>query len=151
MNLYSEENGGIEMSFTVYVKMKKLGKQRGNAPAPVPFVLDKQPGTVRELLTELVCFGVKAYNEKRENDQILSYLTKEEIENQALRGKISFGFVGGEGASAEEAIENAITCYEDGIYRVFAGDTELTELDGEIQWEEEPVFTLIRLTMLSGW
>lgn len=53
-------------------------------------------------------------------------------------------------------MENALQCFEDDIYRVFVGDEELTELEQAIPWGqggngEEPVFTFIRLTMLSGW
>lgn len=50
----------------------------------------------------------------------------------------------------EKAIENTLQCFEDGIYRVFAGDTELTGLSDSIPWTEDLVFTFIRLTMLAG-
>ena len=48
-------------------------------------------------------------------------------------------------------MENAIQCFEDGIYRIFAGERELAKLNEAIPWQEETVFTLIRLTMLAGW
>ena len=83
-----------------------------------------------------------------ENEHIV---TKEEIREQAGRGKITFGLRGGADASEEDAVENAIQCFTDGIYRVFAGEEELTELEAPIGWKEDLVFTLIRLTMLSGW
>ena len=137
--------------FTIYATMKKMGKQKKESLVPVPFVLEQKPETVRELLTELVRLGVREYNARKDEGQILPYLTKEGIRDQAASGKISFGLRGGNDAVEEEAVANAIQSFEDGIYRVFAGEEELTELDGTIQWTEGLIFTFIRLTMLSGW
>ncbi len=78
------------------------------------------------------------------------FRSREEIAGQALSGKVSFGVHNGGTADPAKAVENTLQCFEDGIYRVFAGEEELTELDGEILWKEDLVFTLIRLTMLSG-
>lgn len=139
------------MSFTIYVRMKKLGKQKGQELAPIPFVLPEKPGTVRELLISLTALGVQQYNARKDEGQILAFLTKEEIAAQAKRGKISLGLRGGEDACEDQAIENSIQSFEDGIYRVFAGEEELTALSDPIPWREDLVFTFIRLTMLSGW
>lgn len=139
------------MSFTVYVRMKKIGKQKNADLAPVPFALEAKPQTVNELLILLTKLGVKQYNARKDEGQILVYLTKEEITAQAARGKITSGLRGGEDAAEEQAIENTIQCFEDGIYRVFAGAKELTALSDEIPWTDDLVFTFIRLTMLSGW
>lgn len=139
------------MSYTVYARMKKLGKQKKEALEPVPFLLEKKPETVRELITGLVRLGVKQYNERKDEGQILPYLTKAQIEAQASAGKVSFGVRAGKDAEENSSIENAVQCFEDGIYRIFAGEEELTGLDQEIPWREETIFTFIRLTMLSGW
>lgn len=139
------------MSFTVYVRMKKLGKQKGGDLQPVPFTLEKRPDTLRELLAGLTELGVRAYNARKDEGQVLAFLTKDEIDSQAARGKVSFGLRGGGDAVAEEAIENTIQCFEDGIFRVFAGEEELTELTDALPWTEDLVFTFVRLTMLAGW
>lgn len=139
------------MSFTVYARMKKAGKQRKEALLPAPFELERQPDTVRELLIMLVELGVREYNARKDEGQIIPYLTKEEIQDRASAGKVSFGVRGGNDAAAEEAVENALQCFADGIYRVFAGEEELTKLDQQIPWKEGLIFTFIRLTMLSGW
>lgn len=138
------------MSFTVYVRMKKLGKQKSADLQPVPFVLEEKPETLRELLTALTKLGVSQYNARKDEGQILAWLTKEEIAAQAMRGKIASGLRGGADAVEEQAVENTIQCFEDGIYRVFAGDDELTVLSDTIAWTEDLIFTFIRLTMLSG-
>lgn len=139
------------MSFTVYFKMKKLGKQKSVDLQPVPFILEERPVTLRELLIALTKLGVQQYNARKDEGQILSYLTKDEIAAQAVRGKIASGLRGGADAVEEQAVENTIQCFEDGIYRVFAEDDELTGLSDVIPWSDDLVFTLIRLTMLSGW
>lgn len=139
------------MSYTIYVRMKKIGKQKSTDLDPVPFVLDTKPETVRELLINLTKLGVRQYNERKDEGQILAYLTREQIAEQASRGKVSSGLRGGADARQDQAIENTIQCFEDGIYRVFAGEQELTELSEVIPWTDNVVFTFIRLTMLSGW
>lgn len=138
-------------TFTVHVRVKKMGKQKKEHLEPAPYVLDARPNTLRDLIVGLVEQGVKAYNERRDVGQVLPCLTKGEIEDKAGTGKISFGLRGGNDAAAGEALENAIQSFQDGIYRVFAGGEELTKLDEEIPWEEGMVITFIRLTMLSGW
>ncbi len=137
------------MAYIVYVKMKKLGRQRG-AIEPVPFQLDKKPDVLFDLLAGLTEAGVKDYNERKEESQLLPFLTKEKIKAQSERGKVSFGVHNGAKADLEEAVKHTIQSFLDGIYRVFASDEELTDLYAKIPWKEDTVFTLIRLTMLSG-
>ena len=36
---------GEHMSFTIYARMKRIGKQKARELAPVPFVLDEKPKT----------------------------------------------------------------------------------------------------------
>lgn len=154
------------MAFTIYAKMKRVGKQKKEDLLPVPFELEKRPDTVRELVTALVRLSVSEYNERKDEGQVLRYLTKEEIIGLASAGKVSFGVRGGNDADPEKAVENALQCFEDGIYRIFAGEEELTGLEEPVPWvngaegkegnedkgdDKTPVFTFIRLTMLSGW
>lgn len=77
------------MAFTIQVRMKKLGKQKSQDLQPVPFELAQKPETVRELLTSLTALGVKDYNTRKDEGQVLRFLTREEIADQAARGKIS--------------------------------------------------------------
>ena len=139
------------MAFTIQVRMKKLGKQKSQDLQPVPFELAQKPETVRELLTSLTAPGVRHDPASKDEGQVLRFLTREEIADQAARGKISLGLRGGEDAVEEKAVENTLQCFEDGIFRVFAGENELTALEETIPWTDDMVFTFIRLTMLSGW
>lgn len=149
------------MGFTIYVRMKRVRKQEKGALAPVSFELEQRPDTVRELLVSLARLSARQYNERRDEGQILKYLTREGIAGQASAGKVSFGLHGGGAAKEDEAVENVLQCFEDGIFRVFAGEEELTGLEQRIPWGDDlggdgsesrkPVFTFIRLTMLAGW
>lgn len=141
------------MPYTIYARMKRAGKQKKEDLLPVPFSLERRPDTVRELLTELVRLSVGQYNERRDDGRLLPWLTRESIGDQTLAGKVSFGTRGGSDADPDRAVESAISCFEDGIYRVFDGEEELTDLEQALSWDEEGqrVFTFIRLTMLSGW
>ena len=139
------------MAFTVYARMKKLGKEsRKDLPAS-PFALERRPKTLRELLTGLAMRLAEDYNGRKDSGQLLPFLTQGEIRSQAAAGKVSFGVHGGAYASAQEAAEVAVACFEGGMYRVFCGEEELTELDGAIDVAEGAAFTFIRLTMLTGW
>lgn len=156
---YSQDGrttGRKHMGFTIYVRMKRAGKQKREDLVPVSFELEQRPDTVRELLVSLARLSARQYNERRDEGQILGYLTGEEIAGRASAGKVSFGLHGGGAAKPDEAVENVIQCFEDGIFRVFAGEEEFTELGQRIPWRDcsgsgDLVFTFIRLTMLSGW
>ena len=64
------------MAFTIYAKMKRVGKQKKEDLLPVPFELEKRPDTVRELVTALVRLSVSEYNERKEEGQVLRYRKK---------------------------------------------------------------------------
>lgn len=135
--------------YTIYVQRKRPGRKEQLAPEAISLL--RRPDTLRELIEALVRQQVEDYNARKDRGQLLGWLTKEEIEEKAQEGRISFGLQNGRDGDAGQAVANAIQCFEDGIYRVFAGKRELTELDGEIPWEPDTVFSIIRLTMLAGW
>lgn len=139
------------MAFKIYVRMKKAGKQRKDTLAAAELELEKRPETAEELLNALAVKGAREYNERKDEGQMLAYLTRDEITEKASAGKVSFGLRGGFDADEQKAAENVRQCFEDGIFRVFAGEEELTDLKQRISWTEGMVFTFIRLTMLSGW
>ncbi|MDE7249457.1 MAG: hypothetical protein K2N82_06115, partial [Lachnospiraceae bacterium] len=109
------------------------------------------PGTVRELIYAVTQAGVEEYNQRMESPELLRYLTSEEIDDKAQAGKISFGVNYGEKrADIAKAQENAVQCFEDGIYRIFLDGEPLEALDERILITEESTFTFVRLTMLAG-
>lgn len=78
-------------------------------------------------------------------------LSNAQIDDMAHIGKIAFGIVYGEKApDVGKSIETAMLGFQDGLFRVFLGDTELTELDEKLELQEGDMVTFIRLTMLAG-
>ncbi|MCI9370823.1 MAG: hypothetical protein HFH65_10970 [Lachnospiraceae bacterium] len=134
----------------VLVNMKKLGKRK-NSITKVPYELENKPLTVRELIMETVSVCVRNYNERMENQELLTALSLAEMEDQAESGKIGFGVnYGDKKADLREAQENALQCFEDGIFRIYLGTEELKKPEDLISLEEDSELTFIRLTMLSG-
>ena len=113
--------------------------------------LENKPLTVRELIMETVSVCVRNYNERMENQELLTALSLAEMEDQAESGKIGFGVnYGDKKADLQEAQENALQCFEDGIFRIYLGTEELKKPEDLISLEEDSELTFIRLTMLSG-
>ena len=137
----------------IKVNIRHMGKRKPQV-APVTYNLPLGTDgffTVRELITELTKLGVETYNEKLEQPELLKCLTREEIDDKAQSGKVSFGAVYGEKkADLTHAVENAIQCFEDGIYRIFLNDKPLETLEETISVTEKDTFTFVRLTMLAG-
>ena len=134
----------------IYIQMKAAGKRKP-VLQHVPYELPEHVSTLRELLKELVRIEVERYNEKGTDVQVVPYLTKEEIGDQAEAGKVSFGRIYSENrADFTKASENALQCFKDGLVRVFQNDRELERLDDPIRIRDGAGFTLIRLTFLAG-
>lgn len=134
----------------VKVNVKQLGKRRDKISGQ-DFYIRNVPGNVRELICEVVHTCVESYNERFDNAENVAVLPKEKIEDLSELGKIAFGInYGGKRADVKVAVETAIQAYEDGIFRIFLGDVELTDLAENIVIYEGDSLTFIRLTMLSG-
>lgn len=134
----------------VLVNMKKLGKRKDSI-SQVPYELEGKPTTVRELIVHMVTVCVNDYNTRLESKELLQNLSLSDMEEQAEAGKISFGVNYGENrADFEQAVANALQCFEDGIYRIFLGTEQLRKLDDTITLAEDCELTFVRLTMLVG-
>lgn len=134
----------------IQVNLKSVGKRKKSVK-PVLYEIQGQPSTVRELILAVTEAGVREYNRQMESSGLLSYLTIEEMEAQVQAGRISFGENYGENkADLSRARENALQCFEDGIYRIFLDGEALENLDGKICIRKDSVFTFVRLTMLAG-
>lgn len=94
--------------------------KRRQSVKPVPYEISGQPSSVRELILAVVEAGVREYNRGLESSELL------------------------------KAQENAIQCFEDGIYRIFLDEEPLENLDDKIHITKDSVFTFVRLTMLAG-
>ena len=132
------------------VNVKKMGSRRNSIVQEV-YEIPETPETVRELITMMVGVCVKEYNLRAEKQEVLRCLSKEEIEEQAVTGKIGFGInYRGKRAEEKKAVENALQCFEDGIYRIFVGEQALQELEERLVLQDGAEVAFVRLTMLSG-
>ena len=141
------ENGnGIQ----IYVSLKHMGNIARKVKAH-PFVLERTPRTLRELIEESVRACIRAYRERGDQANAPKPLIDEQYEGMREVGKFAFGVHYNENAVNEEkAIAAAVEAVEDGLVRIFKGNEELCELDEEIDIAEGDVFTFVRLTMLTG-
>lgn len=134
----------------IKVNLKRIGKRRPSVEETV-CQISRKPETVRELILEVVKSQVEDYNRRREAPEILAWMTKEEMEEKAQVGKIGFGVNYGENpAVLQEAQDNALLSFEDGIYRIFFNERPLEGLEERLEITEDDVFTFVRLTMLAG-
>lgn len=133
------------------INIRQLGKKR-NTISAVPFDLPVQPATVCELITAVVQVCVAAYNERvRKGESGIRPLTEESLADMEAIGKLAFGVNYSEKQADEAAaIANALQGFEDGLYRIFHGQKELTSLDEALSLSEKDELTFIRLTMLTG-
>lgn len=134
----------------IYLSVKQAGKRKEFIKKQ-QIELTPTPTTLRELLTQLVRLQVEAYNRKETDDRLLQALLPEDLDTLAETGKIAFGQRQDDRqADAEQAISTALLAYQDGLFRVFLNDEELTEPDTALELPEGAVLTLIRFTMLAG-
>ncbi len=134
----------------IYIQMKAAGKRKPVLDN-VPYELPEEIGTLRDFLSALVKIEAERYNQKGTDVQVVPYLTKEEVEDQASLGKVGFGRIySDKKADPAKAVENALQCFEDGLIRVFQNDQERKSLEEPLCPKEGDRFTLIRLTFLAG-
>ncbi|MDM5190623.1 hypothetical protein QUF99_25835 [Bacillus sp. DX4.1] len=133
----------------IYTRVKSIGKRR-----PVLQLQELEIGqmtNLRELIIEIVTQQVKVYNEKPLEEALWIYLVYEDLEEAARNGRVGFGERKNENQQdLNEAIQNAIQSFEDGLYCVLVGDEEISDLDAPLDLKDEDVLTFIRLTMLAG-
>lgn len=106
---------------------------------------------LEQFLTETVKICVRDYNERKDCGELLGIFSKEQMENQAQTGKISFGTVYNEKQAKEkDAIENALQCFLDGMVAVFIDGERKEELTEQVCLTKQSEVTFVRLTFLVG-
>jgi hypothetical protein len=140
-----------------FVQIKQIGKRKP--------VVEKQaieiPETVqtlRQLLVHIVCERVENFNQKNETGNWTKYLTNHnnlnnnfDLEIVAESGKVGFDAkYNDKKQDIEKAVDAVLLAFEDGLFRVFCDDNELTNLDAKTSFTNGNTLTFIRLTMLAG-
>ena len=130
------------------LQLKRLGKKKVKE---VPFTLESHPKNLEDLLIGCVEHQVEAYNKKRTEVNIIGFLSPAEIEAQAQSGKVDFGEITNTTlANHQQAIDNVLLAFKDGLFVVFVDDEEITDLNAPLQLTSNSVVAFIRLTFLVG-
>lgn len=138
----------MDPAMILQVNIKQLGRRR-DVLAPIEYALPQKPQTLRELLHLLVEHEVSGYNKA----PAVRIFSEADLKSQSqANGRIVFAPQSEERSTLDinEAQTLAIQAFEDGLYRVFINDCEITELDKAINLNENDSITILRLTMLAG-
>ena len=132
----------------ISVNLKKIGKKK-NKIEKENFYLENNPKDVRELLIEVVKTSVNKYiNEK---DSVIDYLDLRQIKDKEEAGKITNGQSYDDRIpNLNDAIQNAISSFADGIVRIFLEGVELVDLDQELDLVDGSNITFVKMIMLAG-
>lgn len=133
----------------LYVKVKAIAKKKPMIEA-VPIEVPEAITNSNDLVAFIVRQNVRDFNQQAAGQEIFRYLTDEEMANRITTGKIGFGEKHNETEQNEEkAVENALQCYEDGIFRMLIQE-ETIEYNQPVKLKEGDELVFIRLTMLAG-
>ena len=134
----------------VFVNLKSVGKRKPILEKAA-YTLPDNVTTLRELIEAIVLQETERYNRRGKDNMLIPFLTQKEIEEQSEAGKISFGRLYSDiVADPDKAKKAALLGFNDGLFRVVAGENEITELDAPLGIHEGCIFTFIRLTFLAG-
>jgi hypothetical protein len=107
--------------------------------------------TLKDLLCELTGQMVYRYQNKKIDIDIVNALTEEQISDAVESGKVDFGRRIGAGEVTEDkAVETMLLAFEDGLFRVFKNDRELTSQGENIYLQDGDRIMIVRFIMLSG-
>jgi hypothetical protein len=136
------------MQKTFTINLKRLGKKK---IFKQEYELDQPINNLEDLIRACVTKEVENFNQKRENNSLLKFLSPTEIQEKAQDGKVDFGdLMNTEKAELEKSMETAFLAHKDGLFAVFVDDEEVSELKQSIMVDENTNITFIRLTFLTG-
>lgn len=132
------------------INIKKFSKKQ-NEIAQIEMDYPSGIQTVRALLTETVKIMVSEYTARMDKNELLSVLTKEQIEDKSVSGKIGFGInYGKKHPDLEKSIQSALECFEDGIVVLFINGEQVEELETRISLKDGDELTFVRMVPLAG-
>ena len=130
------------------IQLKRLGKKKVKQ---FPLTFESTPKTLKELLEDCVKNQVEAFNKKRLEVNVVGFLSPTEIQEQAESGKVDFGELANKDlAAVQEAIDNVMVAFKDGLFVVFVDGDEITTLEAPLILTDKSVIAFIRMTFLVG-
>ncbi|PHR97953.1 MAG: hypothetical protein COA80_06295 [Leeuwenhoekiella sp.] len=132
----------------ITIVLKRLGKKKVQE---VDYLLPSIPETLEDLITACVREEVEKFNANRKNQQLISFLTPKNIDEQAQTGKIGFGELNNTTlADFDSSVQEALQAFRDGLFVVFVDDDPLESLSHPIRLTEKSSIAFIRMTFLTG-
>lgn len=132
------------------INVKKISRKQ-NEIAKMEMEYPDGMKTVRDLLTETVKIMIRQYTSRMDKGDVLTLLTKTQIEDKSASGKIGFGInYGKKRPNLEKSIQAAMECFEDGMVVLFIDGTQYESLDEHIELNEGNELTFVRMIPLAG-
>jgi hypothetical protein len=142
------------MALTITVEGKAVGQRKPLfTDWQIPIAAEPGQGsiTLRDLIERVVREEVAAFKERREERRVARVLSREQIEQGAVRGKIDSGGRESEpDVDPDAALETAVLAFQDGLYYVFVDEEQATDLEAQVFLKAESRVTFLRLVALAG-
>jgi hypothetical protein len=140
---------GTTMNLSLSVK--QLGRKKALTTRNYSLGNFSSQPTLQELLSRIVTLEVNAFRERQTDNQFLRVLTETQLLEASQTGKISLGgqeFT--QEVNTDEAIQTAIQAFQDGLYYVFNGETQIEYLTDVVNLEVRQDIMFLRLVALVG-
>ena len=137
------------MNLTMTVK--QLGRKKALTTRHYSLGNFSSQPTLTELLTHVVTLEVNAFRERQADNQFLRVLTENQLLAASETGKISSGgqeFT--QEVNVDDAVQTAIQAFQDGLYFVFNGETQIEYLTDVLNLELRQDIMFLRLVALVG-
>lgn len=106
---------------------------------------------LRDLIIAIVTKEVEGFRIRQEERKLARVMSRAEIEQSTVRGKIDPGESDlQQQVNLEDAVAAALLAFEDGLYFVFIDDIQQTNLDSEVFLKTNSKVVFLRLTALAG-
>jgi hypothetical protein len=139
------------MTVAVRVRAKVTGhRRRGRQERDLALALPPGPVTARQIVEAAVAAEVAAYQARAEEASLVRVLTDEALLDDLDRGAVRMGDVASAGpVDVAAAVETALRAFDDGIFKVFVGDTEV-EGAVPVDLADGAAVLFLRLVPLAG-
>ncbi len=142
-------SNGITVNLSLSVK--QLGRKKALTTRDYSIGNFSNQPTLQELLERIVTLEVNAFRERQADNQFLRILTETQLLEASETGKISLGgqeFT--QEVNTDQAIQTAIQAFQDGLYYVFNGETQIEYLTDVVNLELRQDIMFLRLVALVG-
>jgi hypothetical protein len=139
------------VSIAVRVRVQVTGHpSRGVREHDLALALPSGPVTAHQIIESAVRAEVSAYEARAEEAQFVRVVTERELRAELAGGAVRMGDVDRPGpVDATRAVDAALTAFDDGIFKLFAGDDEVGPAD-VVELSDGTAMLFLRLMPLAG-